>query len=82
MDKVPHLHEPEPGLMMALGYNGRGVAAASAMGTALGKYAATGNREVLPLPLTNVPAIAFHGARAPFMAASFAWHRAMDALGF
>ncbi|MGI9483328.1 MAG: NAD(P)/FAD-dependent oxidoreductase [Hyphomicrobiales bacterium] len=81
MDKIPHLHEPEPGLMMGLGYNGRGVAAASALGTALGEYAATGNRDVLPLSSTDIPTIAFHGMREPFMAAGFAWHRAMDALG-
>jgi sarcosine oxidase len=34
-DHLPHLHEPEPGLLAGLGYNGRGVAMATLMGRML-----------------------------------------------
>jgi glycine/D-amino acid oxidase-like deaminating enzyme len=78
MDKVPHVHEPEPGLLMALGYNGRGVAAASALGTGVGTYAWTGDDAALPFPISGLNQIPFHGARAPFMAAAFSWYIFMD----
>jgi glycine/D-amino acid oxidase-like deaminating enzyme len=81
MDKVPHVHEPEPGLLMALGYNGRGVAAASALGTGVGTYAWTGDDAALPFPISGLNQIPFHGARAPFMAAAFSWYRFMDKTG-
>ncbi len=81
-DGVPHVHEPREGLLMALGYNGRGVAAASALGTAMGKYAASGDPSALPVPPSNIDQIPFHGLREPFMAMAFAWNRAMDKLGW
>jgi len=34
---VPHLHELAPGLRAALGYNGRGVAMATVLGTLLAR---------------------------------------------
>jgi hypothetical protein len=37
-DSLPHVHRPAPGICMALGYNGRGVAMASALGTAIGTH--------------------------------------------
>ncbi len=80
-DYLPHVHEPEPGLLMALGYTGRGVALATALGGAMGKYAATGDKAHLPLPVTPITPIPFHGARALYAGAMFAWYRALDALG-
>lgn len=80
-DYLPHVHEPEPGMMMALGYIGRGVALATAVGGAMGKYAASGDKTHLPLPVTPIMPIPFHGARKVYAGAMFAWHRAMDALG-
>ena len=35
MDHFPHIHEPAPGILVCLGYNGRGVAMATAMGPEL-----------------------------------------------
>ncbi len=80
-DYLPHVHEPEPGLLMALGYTGRGVALATALGGAMGIYAATGDKSHLPLPVTPIEPIPFHGARALYAGAIFAWYRALDALG-
>ena len=37
-DHLPHLHEPAPGVIAALGYNGRGVALATALGLAIGGH--------------------------------------------
>ena len=34
-DRLPHLHEPQPGLLVGLGYNGRGVAMSNVMGRVL-----------------------------------------------
>ncbi len=79
-DYLPHVHEPEPGLLMALGYTGRGVALATALGGAMGRYAATGDQSHLPLPLTAITPIPFHGARALYAGALFTWYRALDAL--
>ena len=43
-DHLPHLHAPAPGVIAALGYNGRGVALATALGLAIGAHLATGAR--------------------------------------
>jgi sarcosine oxidase len=42
MDGLPHLHAGEDGLYMALGYNGRGIAMATALGFALGRHIGAG----------------------------------------
>jgi glycine/D-amino acid oxidase-like deaminating enzyme len=46
-DYLPHVHEPEPGLTMLLGFNGRGVAMATAMGAAAGRYLASGRSRTI-----------------------------------
>lgn len=38
-DGVPHLHEPAPGLIAGLGYNGRGVAMSHVMGREMAQLA-------------------------------------------
>lgn len=38
-DRVPHLHEPAPGLVAGLGYNGRGVAMSLQMGSVMARRA-------------------------------------------
>lgn len=47
-DRVPHLHEPAPGLIAGLGYNGRGVAMSLQMGRVMAKRA-------LGTPLADLP---------------------------
>ena len=78
-DYLPHIHEPEPGLLMALGYTGRGVALATAVGAAMGRYAVTDVEAHLPLPLTEIKPIPFHAARKVYAGAMFAWYRMLDA---
>jgi glycine/D-amino acid oxidase-like deaminating enzyme len=60
-DHYPHLHEPAPGVLICLGYNGRGVAMATAMGRALaGRMAHPSAAFDMPLtPLEPIPMHAF-----------------------
>ena len=68
-DGIPHLHEPAPGLLAGLGYNGRGVAMATAMGRLLARRALGESAASLEFPVTPVRPIRLHalsrmGARA------------------
>lgn len=80
-DHFAHLHEPLPGLVAGLGFNGRGIAMATAMGRVLAdKLAGTPDAD-LDFPVTAVRPIPFHGFRKPALAAVIAWHRLRDHLG-
>jgi glycine/D-amino acid oxidase-like deaminating enzyme len=59
-DFYPRFHRPAPGLFIALGYSGRGVALAVAVGAQLAEAAAGAATESLPIPLTPIPHIPFH----------------------
>lgn len=60
-DGLPHLHEPAPGMLAGLGYNGRGVAMATAMGRLLARRALGEAAESLEFPLTPIRPIRLHG---------------------
>ena len=60
-DGLPHLHEPAPGMVAGLGYNGRGVAMATAMGLLLARRALGEPGESLEFPLTPIRPIRLHG---------------------
>jgi glycine/D-amino acid oxidase-like deaminating enzyme len=49
-DMLPHLHEPTPGLIAALGYAGRGLAMATALGALVARRALGEPIEALPFP--------------------------------
>ena len=49
-DRVPHLHEPAPGLLAGLGYNGRGVAMSLQMGRVMAERALGKPMADLPFP--------------------------------
>ena len=78
-DFLPHIHEPEPGLIVNIGCQGRGVGLESAMGRALAAYCATGDRKVLPFPVTPVKPIPFHSLNRAYVAAVVAYYRLSDA---
>ncbi|HJS91852.1 MAG TPA: FAD-binding oxidoreductase [Steroidobacteraceae bacterium] len=59
-DGLPHLHEPAPGLLAGLGYNGRGVAMATAIGRLLARRALGEPAESLQFPLTPIRPIRLH----------------------
>ncbi len=79
-DHYPHVHEPEPGLHVALGYNGRGVALATRVGAAL---AARILEPGLPfdLPITPVRPIRLHAAWPLAVRAAILRGRLRDRLG-
>jgi glycine/D-amino acid oxidase-like deaminating enzyme len=78
VDHLPHLHEPRPGLLTALGYNGRGVAMATVMGRVLAARALGAPPEELDWPVSPVVPIPLHRWRAPAMAAVVHWKRFQD----
>jgi len=77
LDHLPHLHELAPGVLAALGYNGRGVAIATVMGKLLADRV-QGRDPVFPeSPLRAVP---FHWWRRPVFEVVVAWKRMLDRL--
>ncbi|MXP62884.1 FAD-binding oxidoreductase [Roseomonas sp. M0104] len=80
-DHYPHLHEPAPGLLAALGYNGRGVAMATAMGGQLARRLLGTPAEALDMPLRPIRPIPFHRFWRLGVAATVAKGRVKDRLG-
>jgi glycine/D-amino acid oxidase-like deaminating enzyme len=78
-DFLPHLHELAPGLMAALGYNGRGVAMATRMGKVIADQIALGSQGDFPMTAPN--RIPFHAFRKPALHAAMQYHRVMDRFG-
>jgi glycine/D-amino acid oxidase-like deaminating enzyme len=78
-DHLPHIHEPEPGLMTVVRCQGRGIGMMTAMGQRFADYIATGDRDVLPFPVTTISPIPFHRFRQVGIAATIAWYRMLDA---
>ncbi len=60
-DHYPHLHEAAPGLLACLGYNGRGVALATAMGGEIARLATGTPARDIALPVTPIRPIPLHG---------------------
>ena len=80
-DHLPHLHEPAPGLLAALGYNGRGIAMATAMGMLLARRLAGEALESLPLPAQPIRPIPFHGFHRLGVTAAITYYRLRDRFG-
>ncbi|MEI9405432.1 FAD-dependent oxidoreductase [Mesorhizobium argentiipisi] len=78
-DHLPHLHEPEKGLLAAVGCQGRGVGLMSALGKRMADYLATGDVSQLPFPLSPIRPIPFHAFRQVGVAAAITWYRILDA---
>ncbi|UJW74527.1 NAD(P)/FAD-dependent oxidoreductase [Rhizobium sp. SL42] len=79
-DFLPHLHEPEPGLLMVAGCQGRGVGLMTALGAPLADYIADGDPSLLPLPISPIRPIPLHRFRRVGVAARIAWSRMLDRL--
>jgi glycine/D-amino acid oxidase-like deaminating enzyme len=79
-DHLPHIHEPEKGLVTAVGCQGRGVGLMTALGGRIAAYLADGDAGHLPFPVTPIRPIPFHAFRQVGVAAAIAWYRALDAL--
>ena len=78
-DFMPHLHEPEPGLLISIGCQGRGIGLQTAMGIELAKRAL--DRAYEPaLLFSPIRAIPFHGLKAIGVSFMVALYGAMDRL--
>ncbi len=78
---LPHLVEPAPGLVAASGYNGRGIAMATAMGKVLADKASGVPDGELDFPPSRLRPIPLHGLRRPLVAAAVAVKALQDRLG-
>lgn len=80
-DHYPHIHEPAPGVTVCLGYNGRGVAMATAMGAQLARRILGGAEAPFDMPVTTIRTIPFHGLWRSAVAARVAYARIQAMLG-
>ncbi|MEO1140515.1 MAG: FAD-binding oxidoreductase [Pseudomonadota bacterium] len=80
-DHYAHLHEITPGLKAGLGYNGRGVAIATAMGRVLAKWANGAHANDLDFPVTSIKPLPFSFARETMVEAEILRLRLLDKLG-
>ena len=72
-DHLPHIHEPEKGLVTLVGCQGRGVGLMTAASKRVVDYLITGEPDMLPLPITPIQSIPFHSFRRVGVAALIAW---------
>jgi len=77
-DFLPHLHEPEPGLLVDIGCMGRGVGLQTAMGKAMAGYIATGDRSRLPFPVVPIKPLPLHALNELYVSAIITWYRLTD----
>lgn len=77
-DFLPHLHEPEPGLLVDIGCMGRGVGLQTAMGRAMAQYLSTGDRASLPFPVVPITPLPLHALNELYVSAIIAWYRLTD----
>jgi glycine/D-amino acid oxidase-like deaminating enzyme len=80
-DKMIHLHEPAAGVIAALGYNGRGVAMATVMGSVIARRIAGEAAEDLPLPVTQVTPFPFRNFARAGVQVRLVYGRVRDRLG-
>lgn len=59
-EMMPHLHEPQSGVLAGLGFSGRGIAMSSVMARTLVKKALGAADDTLPFPVSDVRPIPFH----------------------
>lgn len=77
-DYLPHLHEPQPGLLVDIGCQGRGVGLQTSMGRAMAAYVATGDVSALPVPLSPIVPFPLYGLRRLYVNAVVTWYRLND----
>ena len=71
--------EPEPGLLLATGFNGRGVALSTALGKAFSAYLAKGVQ--LPIPVAKtIETLPFHALHPIYGTLGIHYYRLRDRL--
>ena len=79
-DHYPRIHEPAEGVLICLGYNGRGVAMGTAMGAQLARRILNRSSE-FDMPITGMRGIPLHGLWPLAVRAAIAHGRLSDFLG-
>jgi glycine/D-amino acid oxidase-like deaminating enzyme len=80
-DQYPHIHEPAPGVIACLGYNGRGVAMSTAMGVELAQRIMNPSAP-FAMPVSPMKAIPLHRLWPLAVRAAIVRGRLADRLGF
>ncbi len=65
-DHVPRFHVLDRHMAMVTSYNGRGIGPGTMFGRLLADYIRTGDRDIIPLPLTKMTPVAFRALRGWF----------------
>ncbi|RTX95132.1 FAD-binding oxidoreductase [Pseudomonas sp. C 49-2] len=78
-DFMPHVHEPAPGLTLALGCNGRGIALCTSLGQQLAGRLCDGKAE-FAYPVTALQRLPMHGLQRFYIGAGVAWYSLLDRL--
>jgi glycine/D-amino acid oxidase-like deaminating enzyme len=79
-DQYPHIHEPANGVLMCLGYNGRGVAMGTAMGWQIARRLINPSSE-FDMPISVMQPIRMHAMWPLAVRAAIAHGRLSDYLG-
>jgi sarcosine oxidase len=77
-DRVPHMYEPQPGLICGLGYNGRGVAMSLVMGREMARRALGAATENLPFPLAPIKPYPFREPQVLGAGVAMSYWRMLD----
>lgn len=80
VDHYPHIHEPADGVLIAFGYNGRGVALSSALGAELARRTID-PQAALAIPVSPLRAIPLHALWPVAVKAAVLRGRIADRLG-
>ena len=78
LDEWPNIGPLAPGLTAAIGFNGRGVAMATAVGREMARHLGGMALEDLPLPVRPIRPLPFHALRAPALAAAIRVKKLQD----
>ena len=78
-DFMPHVHQPAPGLTLALGCNGRGIALCTSLGQQLAGRLCDRKAE-FAYPVTPLQRLPMHGLQRFYIGAGVAWYSLLDRL--
>ncbi|MDY4300867.1 NAD(P)/FAD-dependent oxidoreductase [Pseudomonas salmasensis] len=78
-DFMPHVHEPAPGLTLALGCNGRGIALCTSLGQQLAGRLCNSTAD-FAYPITPLQRLPLHGLQRFYIGAGVAWYSLLDRL--
>ena len=81
-DHIMRIFEPQPGIVAATAFNGRGITTGTLLGKAFAQYLQDDNRDHLPLPFNEIESskVSFRNARAMFYDCSIALYHAGQCL--